>query len=382
RGLVSKVSLLLYLTGGRGESVLRFGDDLSLDAIDAMTAIVFAQDRPHDGGPFVDGPKIFLRTELVYRDANLEHSRSVARVFARACYLSTQSVFDPELERRADAAYDQAAAARWRMRAAAPEPEPMFRKRFRGVDFLANGYDYWFRRDAVTLPTAAAIAVLDVVNAKLGDRSFRSACRSRTLKVAPDEDMPAWVAARLKTTKRPDEPPFAGIHKPGLLPPLEQADKEDDQEIWGRESEYSLDTSDDWDPRRNRSLLWHLEKQRNRVEPIVSRAPILIMGQEVFLDPERFVIEGDKIHILSNEALAPVHFAGGIAYYDPSSFTRVVFTLDAPVLLVPPITFREHGDTLHLTLDLFRNGWMVRYSRRELEIRRLIGPDEWPTQVD
>ena len=39
-------------------------------------------------------------------------------------------------------------------------------------------------------------------------------------------------------------------------------------------------------------------------------APITMLGKELFLDPARFVVVGDKVHVLSRERLGPVHFAG------------------------------------------------------------------------
>ena len=385
---MSKYTLLLYLEGGAGEATLRFGEALTLDAIDAMRVLVFRQDLEHEGGPFVDGPKLVLRTELVYELPSLPQSLCVAREFARACYLGSHSLFEPELERHAAAAYDHAALARWRAQPPKASPEPFLHKHFRGVEFVANGYDYWFRRAQLSLPQCAALALLDVVNAKLGDQSFRKQCRSRMYTRPYESKTLDWIAARLTRGEEPlDEPPFARLdrrNKRALLPPLEREDPAQDQdyEVYGRMSEFEFEHAPEgWDAQRSRRLLRRLAEQRAKVEPIIERAPIIIMGQELFLDPERFVVEGDKIHILSNERLAPLNFAGGFAYYDESSFSRIAFRLGAPALLVPPISWRERGQLLHLSFDLFRNGWLVRYEARELEVEELIGPDEYPRSI-
>ncbi|MCA9683451.1 MAG: hypothetical protein KC457_14725, partial [Myxococcales bacterium] len=114
RKQISKHSLLIYLGGGHGEATLRFGETLRLDSIEAMTVMLFDMDLEHEGGPFEDGPKIVLRSELIDVDPELRHSPQLSRTFARACYLSAHSLQEPALEDHARAAYEVAAAARWR----------------------------------------------------------------------------------------------------------------------------------------------------------------------------------------------------------------------------------------------------------------------------
>jgi hypothetical protein len=94
---VSKHTLLLYLTPGRGDAPLRFVDGYTIREIAAMTAFVFEQRLAHEGRPYVDGRKVFLRTELIYEDHHLERSPAVGALFARACYLGGETVFTPEL---------------------------------------------------------------------------------------------------------------------------------------------------------------------------------------------------------------------------------------------------------------------------------------------
>jgi hypothetical protein len=380
---ISKYSLLLYLEGGRGDAALRFGDDLCLDEIEAMTAIVFNARRSHDGGPFTDGAKLFLRSELVYLDPELRHSPQLSRTFARACYLTAHSVVEPELERHAHAAYEVAASARWQAGPRSTETEVFLHKHFAGVEFIANGYDYWLRRGVVSLPEAALLAVFDVVNAKLGGKSFHQLCRSHSFERRFDAATLAWISARLQDSAAPEQPLFATLDKDALFPPLEQPDRNNQDEVYGRMTEFQFrDFPEDWDPRRASSIIDWIAHHRRQTEPLIARAPVLLMGQERFIDLTRFVVDGDKLHILSSERLAPVHFAGGFSYYDQTSFTTVAATVDAPELLVPPIIWHEHGELLHLRFDLFRNGAWVRYAPRMLELREPIGPDEFPRAID
>ncbi|MBZ5713919.1 hypothetical protein [Nannocystis pusilla] len=100
-------------------------------------------------------------------------------------------------------------------------------------------------------------------------------------------------------------------------------------------------------------------------------APVVMLGKELFLDPDRFVVEGDKIHVLSRESLGPLHFAGAV-FFEPADFVGVDVTLDALQPLVPPMSFHETDETLHLCCDLFRNSWMVSHSREEVPVPRVL----------
>lgn len=124
-----------------------------------------------------------------------------------------------------------------------------------------------------------------------------------------------------------------------------------------------------------RARLWALRR--------ILAAPITMLGQELFLDPARFVVEDGRIHVLSRERLGPVHFAGAV-FFQPEDFVGVDGTIDALQPLVPPIAFCEEGELLHLSCDLFRNAWMVSHRSEVVPVPRIrtgddVAPDapEW-----
>ncbi len=364
---VSKYTLLLYLTGGQGEGLLRFGDELVLDEIEAMTAFVFEQHLEHEGGPYADGRKLFLRTELIFEDPHVEHAPEIARLFAKACYLDCESVFAPELARFAHEAYDRAAAAHWRAVSENAGSEPFVLKRFRGTLFITNGYDYWFRKGGLTLIECAALVLLDLLNASIGEVPFRTLCSSEVL--VGTGGSPAWLAERLRTSGPPAGAVFASLDKPGLFPapeePLESMD------FPGSPDFVAEPYPDDWDATRHpRVVEAYVRAQRFAMKRIFS-APITMLGREVVLDPARFIVEDGRIHVLSSEALGPLHFAGA-RFLDPEDFIDVDIALDTLQPLVPPIHYRESGELLHLACDLFRNSWMVRHRSERVPVPRIV----------
>lgn len=363
---VSKYTLLLYLTGGRGES-LRFAGGPALRDIAADTAVVFAQGLVHEGRPYTDARKVFLRTELIFEDPQVEHAPGVAEVFARACYLGGESVFTAELARHADDAYNRAAAAHWRGPPGPAASEPYLYKQFRGAHFVTNGYDYWFHRGSLGRIECAALALLDLLNAHIAGAPFRGLCTTTVHHRGPDDR--AWISALLREQAAAPEPVFARLDKQALVPEPEEVDRE-----MGFPSSPDFDHTfpDDWDATRSARVIAVYAAARRWALRKLLAAPITMLGKELFLDPDRFIVVGDKIHVLSSESLGPVHFAGAV-WFDPEDFVGVDATPGALQPLAPPMWFREDGELLHLCCDLFRNSWMVGQRSETVPVPRVLG---------
>ncbi|PCC67825.1 hypothetical protein SAMN02745121_02461 [Nannocystis exedens] len=362
---VSKYTLLLYLTPGRGDAPLRFVDGPAIAEIEAMTAFVFAQGLAHEGRPYVDGRKVFLRTELVFEEHEVEHAAAIGEVFAKACYLDGESVFAAELAASARAAYERAAAAHWR---GPPEPvadEPYLHKQFRGAHFVTNGFDYWFSRAAFAPVEAAALALLDLLNAWIDGSPFRRLCQSQVVVRGASER--GWIAELLRAQAPAPEPVFARLNKPALCPEPEAPLRHMN---FPSSPDFHDPFPEDWDATRHEEVIAVYARARRWALRRIAAAPITMLGKELFLDPARFVVEGDRIHVLSRERLGPVHFAGAV-FFQPEDFVGVDVTLAALHPLVPPIAFHEEGETLHLRCDLFRNSWMVSHRHEAVPVPRV-----------
>lgn len=90
-------------------------------------------------------------------------------------------------------------------------------------------------------------------------------------------------------------------------------------------------------------------------------APICIMGTEIKLTYESFIVRGNQIHVVSSKQMQPVNFAAcwnGICPEQVIGAKRLS-TVHA-LYPVVPILFHQHSSgLLHLCLDFFRNEWMV-----------------------
>ena len=365
RRQASRMTLLVYLTGGRGEPALRVGagaDSVELPLLAPMTAVLFGQEHEHEGRAYVEGAKIFLRTELVFHERTWRHDEAAAKLFSQACYLTGESVFQPELARWSDAYFNRVAALRFGRDAheKSASREPFVHKSFRGADFVTNGYDYWFAkptegRPGLSLRECAALALLDYFNAKLGAKPFRESCSARV--VYEDARDAAWIPGFLR--EHPSMVPFGELDKAALFPEPEEPN--------GACCPFHAWVG--FDPTRHREIRGLYVEAQSFARAHLTPAPITMVGEDVELDPERFVIEGGKIHVLAGKALAPLNFAacwnvGGM----PEYYLDVDLNVGVLHLLVPPILFDEVGDTWHLCLDFFRNGWLVDARRETVPI--------------
>jgi hypothetical protein len=369
---VSRYTMLIYLTGGRAEPALQIGDDIRLDEIEAMTCVVFRQDQPHEGSAFVQGRKVFLRTELIFEDPSLTHEPRIAQTFAKACYFTGESVFAPELARHTHDLYERAAAAHWAGSSNSNDDEPHLHKRFCEFDFVSNGYDFWFPKHGPSLQECAALAVLDVLNCKVGGQAFRKLCKTEVL--TPSGPPSSWIP-ELLASRSTRQTLFAKLDLPVLFPPPEDVD----ERACCPFHSFAI-----WDASRNGETVELYTRAQRFARRRLAGSAITMMGQEIFLDRDKFVIEDGKIHILSERALTPVNFAA--CWNDgssPENYLDVEVTIDAPYLLLPPILFVETPHFRHLMLDLFRNSWMVSQHPRAVPVPKIrhFGPDDYVNET-
>lgn len=365
---ISRYTLLLYITGGRGSPAFEIPGLHALEEIAPLSCLVLDQRHPHEGRPFDDGRKVFLRSELVFEEPALTYDPSIGSLFSKAVYLTTESVFQPELERWAETAYNRAASGHWRGHVDAALQTPLLQKTIDGLSFVTNGYDFYFSADAITLEEAAAIALLDFFNCELDGVAFRKRETSRPL---TESETPAAAIAGTRSTR--DSSIALPIDKELFFVELEAANKnccsaheEDDAFI----------------PSRNATIQDRFATVSRALRSILFPAPVLFMGEKVLIDPSRFVVDGDKLHVLSGSAGAPVHFAGGICWYDepPGGYIDVETTVRVLDLVVPPILFGRVDGLWHLRFDFFRNGWMVTSSTCDVPIP-FIRDDLSPSQA-
>jgi hypothetical protein len=367
RHQMSRFTLLLYLSGGRGSPALRIGEKVKLDEIAPRTAVLFDQALEHEGAPFQDGRKVFLRTELIFEDDSVVQDPAIGEVFAKATYFTGESVFSPDLARWADACYNRAAEAHFKGLGPKPAEEVFVHKQFSGVHYVANGYDFWFSNRACSLEECAALALLDTLNAQIGGVPFKKRCRTEIIQGKPAAL--SWIPKFLAALPTPGgEPLFAELDKVALFPPPEADD-----------FCCPFHAGPNFHPARCGDISDVYERAQKFACKRVNPAPLVILGEEVFLDRSRFVRRPGAIHVLSDRALEPVNFAA--CWNDgpgPANYIDVEAKLSALLPLVPPILFTEIKGCYHLRFDFFRNSFLVSERQCAVPVPRIRDDDpDW-----
>ena len=92
---LSLFTILIYLTSGSNpDGVLRIYDGTECSIIthvEAGDVIIFNQQYPHIGNPFIEGDKVFLRSELIFEMYDVNKDNKIADIFNQACYFQLQS---------------------------------------------------------------------------------------------------------------------------------------------------------------------------------------------------------------------------------------------------------------------------------------------------
>jgi hypothetical protein len=355
---ISRYTLLLYLTGGTGSPALDLVGGAALGEIDSFTCVIFDQRYEHEGAPYHDGRKVFLRTELIFTSDEVTEAQEIGALFSKACYLTGESVFAPELARHADAYYNQVAAAHWGGgMGEGPARETFVHKEFRGVHFVANGYDFWFpKTDALSAAECAAITLLDYFNCKLGDTAFRAQCRTEVIEAGDA----GWIPAFLRD--KHGRSVMTRVDKSAFFPEPEQPDA----------MCCPFHSSGHFDPTRFDDVIKLYTDAQSFAQAHILPAPILMLGEDVALDPDRFVVQDGLIHVLGKNALTPVNFAA--CWNDesiPEDYVTVAAKVGVAQFLVPPIIYNESDGCRHLRFDFFRNSWMVDHRRATIPIPRI-----------
>jgi len=392
RSQVSKYTLLIYLSSGKNPDGVLEVNGTTLTDIEEFACVIFDQRHEHEGRPFVDTDKVFLRTELVFNDKGLAKNPKIASLFSEACYMTGQSVLDESLASYAHECFERANSLHWAVEREAAEPPVYLYKQYQGVKFLTNGHDYWFVKGGdrgLDVADCAVVAVLDYLNCKVSDQGpFRALCRSTTIRedIANTEDAFRLMSSRETTPNQQGETtrlgrveeevveglfkespsePFAGRSKP--LWEDDEDDKDEDEETNdGCCPLHCWTTFNAWE---SEEVAKEYRRCRKFTQNKLFGTPLILLGKKMFINEKQIEISGDKVFIHSSdtESEAPrPNFAACWGDTGAEIFVDVGQEVPAPRLLVPPISFHEYeGMGYHMVMDFFRNDWMVQvdYSR-------------------
>jgi hypothetical protein len=401
---VSRYTLIIYLTKGIGhedKEPLILNNKCFFAEIDKFECFIFDQKLPHEGNPFVNSTKVFIRTELIFGLSEdfdksdfvkLKHSNEVAINFAIANYLVGHSLLDQSLEKFANEAYEIANKLHFSIIHNSPKEKNLLmlvsHKQIPSFRFATNGYDYFFAFNCHQLEifqdvkVCAIFAIIDYFNCGFGSgQRFKQVSTSTIINPCANDGKTYSFAdeifAEIKTSLLPCEKHDAT--EPTLLkfnnfsqvldhfPILKRTDYvPEEQEVCCP----FHDVDNIFQPKKSGYLIGCYEKDHKTMTKKLENSSFFILGDSVCVNNLEIVIQNDLIFVndRSGKKLKPINFASCWNVEISDYVQDKDINLYVPDLLIPPIRFQKMPNGYHLMIDFWKNDWMIEICNNDDEL--------------
>jgi len=390
--LYSKYTLLLYLTSGIADPILSVDNGkLNINQIEKnglIKGVIFDQKYEHEGKSFMDSDKIFIRSELIYdySDEELSFDPKISRKFNIACYMTKQSVFNPELEKYASDCFNQVAQARLNLASNRETKDILLYKKYYSISFVTNGYDYWFQKD-ISLKAAAIMTVLDYFGCKYKDENGSESNESNKIKF----DMPISEVEGISDVKEIFKFLQNQSPQPHQKDSKEESKFEGEGDNTGNEDEDDIFESLKSELKARNKLCetdeafkkvkkvfcdscgevpehwdYHMfiegnhSKIRTKLADLQEEFTIFIFNKEIKIKKSNIKINNDTI--IFDEKIPSVNFAACREHklYDDyiGELVPEENLLVSGYTNIPPIPYIIYDEGYHLKIELFNNGFV------------------------
>lgn len=153
---VSKYTIIIYLTNGRHKDhILKIDDyclkEINYERFNCHQVVIFDQKYEHEGNPYETGDKIFIRSELIYYKPYMNCNEDVAKLFNMSCYMVKQSMFNTEIKKYVNDAFNHTNKLRHYIENDCVEKPyiPYYHKICNNINYVTNGNDYYFCGDDI-----------------------------------------------------------------------------------------------------------------------------------------------------------------------------------------------------------------------------------------
>jgi len=372
----SKYTMIIYLTTGSGNPVLRI-DTHEYMSINKYKCIIFDQKYEHEGLPYIDNDKIFIRTELIFFDNNLVYDPEISKIFNISCYLTIKSLFDDELKKYMNESFEHTAKLRCNINEDFKYLyfHNIITKNKDEITFITNGNDYYFLKINNTeeeLRRISLVVLLDYFNGKHIHTSENiikniSKFNNQQLRYKNNRDiyntLINYKLANLKINQENINIEILNISEDVDIPRLDSA--------------FLNLTSEDLHLDEVRSSFEYKKDTYNEIiEPfsiiIFEGADVIIDGinkkSGIYIDTSDLKIDSSKIYFDTKGLQNRINFAGGMGrIYNPYEDIFEDRKIKCIGYTLPPINYSIDTDGYHLSLDMFNNGF-IRPQKLELTI--------------
>lgn len=352
--LCSKYTLIIYLTEGTADPVLKI-DQLHINNIRKNTCLIFNQSYEHEGYPFIENDKIFIRSELIFYDSDLKHDSDAAKIFNIGSYMTKESLFNKELKDYSNKCFNHAVKLRYKLAKITDIKLVLLHKVYNNINYVTNGHDFFFGVE-IDPKIASFIIFLDYFNGKILDSSYHS----KIIKVIDDIDT--------------NDESFANdiylfLNKYAI--PFDNDFKCCDiQEIFRGKLEYPDNNNEhccpfhcnyNFNPEKCNGII---EAYNNYYKKINIDFSAIIMNQRLYINFADIVIEKNKIYFKNTGFSSRINFAScwtdGFSEKDWIKIEKK----SIEYFNLPYITYNKTNIGYHFSIDMFGNDFI--FSKTEI----------------
>lgn len=369
----SKYTLIIYLTDGHANPTLKI-DDTEINQIEKFTYVIFDQEYEHEGMAFIDTDKIFIRSELIYHDPNLEHNPAAAELFNIACYMTKETVFHDELQSYANRVFNQVAMIRQKIETLTKSlPRILMHRTYDNtIDFMTDGHNYWF--PLLDLKFIAAIILVDYFNGKIMFGSDFRNLKNKQIRLEDTkefnldgyskEEIYAFLLKKMQCRKLDAITNILSselknlskfnIQKNFEMPKINNVTKKNyycSPHTSGNIDEYkaTVDTCN-----------LYINKEKMNVTNTLKNYTVALFNKKIIVNSDNIKIIGNKILFDETGHVPGIHFAacGPVMDYDDIKNSVREIIKDFKLFKIPPITYMRDNLGYHLTIDMFNNDFI------------------------
>lgn len=350
----SKYTLLIYLTGGKGNPAFKIGESWILETIPEFTCIIFDQGFIHEGQCFMDNDKIFIRSELIFTCyKNFENDPLIGKIFNMACYMTKESIFHPELSEYVNNAFNHAAKMRRNIMEKNDLKEVYLLKQWDNIQFITNGHDYWFL-SSIDKKVASILIILDYFGGKIGNLKYKKLIYSKMITNKINSKVNPINFLIKNQSKKSTKEKLSKIIQDfdlGEEEPIEYGSGSDKQCCgYHVQGPYFY-------PDKNEEVIAAYEKRFSNLK--FDQYSVYLFDNKIKINMDDIHVYDDMIEFEGTGTMNRINFAACWNDLSPKDYISET-KKKVDVFSLPPIYYFEMEKGINYTIDMFQNDFIIK----------------------
>lgn len=354
----SKYTLLIYLTSGSNVEYCFNSEDAnySVTKIDKNNCIIFDQKYSHEDKPYTKGPKIFIRTELIFEiedpddnDSDTEQRKNSQLVFNTACYMSLKSIvndnslFNKELKKYASKCFEYSTTNRYCKQTSKNTSKYLLKKYKNDIHELSvitNGSSYYFDKydNNKYIKNIAYLALCDYFNA-----TGHIQITFKTTKIVELKN-DTQILELLQKTKNTFPTEFLGKFT------YEKAELDEDKSKHCCNCHKSR-----FKPHRCPDVVDYVNSENKTTSEQINESGIYILGKKLYISEKDIFVTENRITFSDELTISRINYAAcWNGFYPVDAYTRPIFD-NQMQLALSVIKYALVNNMFQLNLDMFHN---------------------------